>query len=153
MLAPIPAISTFTHNRGLFTSMHTVIKLWLKLSLVCLFSLSSSLCLAQANAGFLELLDGEASHLTFGEKTKAKLKNPTKVKPSSNSLLNTNQGMPQGLSFDDFMNNLKVNYIGTYFFAKKLSTSKQNNIYMFYQKNNNPHDIRSEIIKINKKNN
>ena len=128
--------------------MHSAIKYCTKLTLVLFLSFSSSLCLAQTNANYLQLLEGEASNLILDEKTKAKPKKSTKVSPSNITL--DNRGIPKGLSFDDFMNNLKINYIGTYFFAKRLSAAKQNIIYKFYQTNNNPHDIRAQVIKINK---
>jgi len=129
--------------------MHSVIKHRTSLSIAFFITITSPLCLAQTNnSTYLQLLEGEASNLTLDEKTKAKSKKATRVAPSNS--ISSNGGIPQSLSFDDFMNYLKVNFIGTYFFAKRLSASKQNNIYTFYQKNNNPQDIRTQVIKINK---
>jgi len=117
--------------------------------LTCFIALSSQLCFAQANSSYLQLLEGEASNLTLDNKTKAKPNKSTTVKSSTDT---TNDGsVPHGLSFKGFMDNLKVNYIGTYFFAKRLSTTNQNNIYTFYQNNNNPQDIRNLVIKLSKK--
>jgi len=128
--------------------MHTVIKHCSQIFLTSFIILNSHLSFAQSNPTYLQLLEGEASNLTLDEKTKAKSKKPTKVIKSDP--LSTNGGIPQGLSFDGFMDYLKINFIGTYFFAKRLSASNQNNIYKFYQTNNNSNDIRAQVIKINK---
>lgn len=109
--------------------------------------------IAQSNAEYLKLLEGEAEGLTKSNKTTPLNPSPSNQSSSSTSVDTTDNGrVPLGLSFNDFINNLKKNYIGTYYYTTRLSAAQKNKIYTFYQNNNDPHAIRSQIIQIKKTN-
>ncbi len=123
------------------------LKFNIKLTLSCITLLNYSVCFAQGNSNYLELLEGEANNLTLDQETIT----PSKQnKASTLNTLSDDEGIPTSLTFEEFMNTLKINYIGTYFFAKRLSISNQNKVYTFYQNNSNPQAIRTQIIKISK---
>lgn len=107
-------------------------------------------CFAQSNSNYLKLLEGEASNSSIDTKTQAAQKKEFKARAATP--INSDGKLPAGLSKEDFLKNLKVNYIGTYFFAKRLTAKQQNEIHTFYQKNNDPQAIRSQVIKISKRN-
>ncbi len=130
-----------------FKRMHSAIKFFTRLGFIYLLLLGSHTSYAQEN-NYLQLLEGEASNLILDQQTKARPEAPVNAN-TLNSI--TDEGIPAGLSFEEFMNALKVNYIGTYLFAKRLSESSQNEIYTFYQNNNDPQAIRTQVIKISKK--
>lgn len=122
-----------------------------KLPLLSLLLILSSFNVthAQSSDDYLKLLEGEAKDLNLDTKTNANVPKPSTLNPVSNS--STDGNMPPGLSIEEFLQHLKVNYIGTYLFAKRLNTAQQNEIYSFYNSNNDPQAIRTEIIKISKK--
>ena len=116
---------------------------------ISLSSLMTTPCLSQSNTDYLKLLEGEASNSSVDKKTQANSKKKSTIKSVTSY---SNGKITPGLSLDDFMKNLKVNYIGTYYFAKRLSDNQTNEIYSFYQTNNDPQAIRTKIIEISKKN-
>ncbi len=117
------------------------------LGYILLFFASINICFAQATDIYLQLLEGEASHLTLDNQTKAK----TEKTPTINTTTSSDGGLPIGLAFEAFFQHLKINYIGSYIYAKRLSSSGKIEIYDFYKKNNDPQAIRTQIIKTSKK--
>lgn len=116
------------------------------LGVLLLFFMSSNIGFAQTKDNYLQLLEGEASQLTLDNKTKAK-----NIESSAKKILGlSNNYLPAGLSLEMLLQHLKINYIGTYFFAKRLSIAGQKELYEFYKSNNDPQAIRTQIIKISK---
>lgn len=133
------------------SSLNSFLKIFI--AFLILSCLSINVSLAQSNGSYLKLLEGEASISSVDKKTQSKTIKKTIIRPTSSSNDGKNDGkIPIEFSFDDFMDYLKLNYIGTYFFVMRLSDKQKNEIYIFYQSNNDPYAIRTKIIEISKKN-
>jgi hypothetical protein len=94
---------------------------------VVLFGFYSHPSLAQSNADYLKLLEGEARNASIDKKTKA-----TDKKPSVITLSPSSDGkIPSGLSPSDFMQSLKINYIGTYFLLSVFHLDRRKKFTLF----------------------
>ena len=54
----------------------------------------------------------------------------------------------EGLSFNDFQETLDSSYSGSNFLYIKLSKSKRNSVYSFYQNDNRISSVREEIVRL-----
>lgn len=119
--------------------------------LVFLFLLNSAN--AQQSDTLLDALENEASNLQLDDKTKNKNKNltTTNIKSTSDVKGGAITDLTSGLSVELFEKILKENYIGSFLFYKRLSQSKKDEVYEFYQKNPDSVKVRKKILQVNKK--
>lgn len=119
--------------------------------LISLFLLNS--VNAQQSDTLLDALENEASNLQLDDKTKNKNKKltSTNIKSISHVKGGAITDLTSGLSVELFEKILKENYIGSYLFYKRLSQSKKDEVFEFYQKNPDSVKVRKKILQVNKK--
>ena len=119
--------------------------------IVCL--LISGNAYPQSNSNYLEALEQEADHMNLDAQTEIPVEsleqNGTIQVPSALDGGAITRMSP-GLSVEGFEQVLKLNYIGSYLFYKRLNNGRKDEVFQFYQVNPDADLIREEILRLNK---
>jgi len=121
-----------------------------RLGLLVVLGGATESSVAQTDADYLKSLEGEAESVALDAQTEFKTTASKKSTSAAGS-----KGVPSslvsGLAIEQFERVLQQNYIGSYLFYKRLSSSQKDEVYASYQGNPDPDSVRDKILKMSKK--
>jgi len=125
------------------------------LPLLMVFSFSAQ---SQSPQNYLDELKEEASDLKLDRGTRvieqkaSSAQNPAVDSPgtAAGNQAGPIEGMGSGLSKQEFEQFLKVNYIGSYLFFRRLNEQGQDEVYQFYLETPDPEQVREKILEVHK---
>ncbi len=128
------------------------------LFLLPLLMFFSSSAQSQSPQNYLDELKEEASDLKLDRGTRVI---EQKASPVQNPIVDSRgqaagnqagpiEGMGAGLSKQEFEQFLKVNYIGSYLFYRRLDDQGQADVYQFYLETPSPEQVREKILEVHK---
>lgn len=97
----------------------------------------------QAADDYLSILEAEASDTGATEATA-----DTAEKRDSAKRVTADKVIEPGLSFEDFETTLSTHYSGSNFLYVKLTATKRQGVYKFYQNDNRISSVREEIVRL-----
>jgi hypothetical protein len=116
-----------------------------------LFLVPAQQVYAQVSSSYLDSLEGEASGLRLDTQTKVlPQKKAATIRRSEMVQGGAISDLKEGFSVEKFEQILKTNYIGSYFFYKRLNQRQQEKVFLFYQDNPDPQKLRDKILQVTK---